>query len=164
MPWGISRDALGYLAQCPWVSREMLFGSREMLFGSPEMLFASPEMLFGSHEMLFGSPAILVVSREILFVSREILGTPIAQISMRKERRNGRQARARRAAQGRQALRPTRRAGTLQRGRGRRSLAGAGPPAPGEVVVEAGLRRPRRPQALVFFSTPRCLIQPGRLR
>src|ERR1043165_7700978 len=103
MPWGISRDALGYLAQCPWVSREMLFGSREMLFGSPEMLFASPEMLFVSHEML---------------------GTPIAQISMRKERRNGRQTRAHRAAQGRQALRPTRRAGTLQRGRGRRSLAG----------------------------------------
>src|ERR1043165_5683144 len=148
---------MGYLAQCPWVSREMLFGSREMLFESHGMLFASPEMLFGSHEMLFGS-------HEILFVSREILGTPIAKISMRKERRNGRQTRAHRAAQGRQALRPTRRAGTLQRGRGRRPLAGAGPPAPGEVVVEAGLRRPRRPQALVFFSTPRCLIQPGRLR
>src|SRR5437764_9468000 len=75
-------------------------------------------------------------------------GTSVAEVQPEGDVSNGWKTRVDRASQKRPEVRTPRRAGTFLGSGRRRTLRGAGSEAAGEDRVEAGIRRPRRSQAL----------------
>src|ERR1041385_1550304 len=72
MPWGISRDALGYLARCSGVSRAMPWGiSRDALWISRDAFCISRDAFRISRDALWISRDPCRISRDPLRVSRD---------------------------------------------------------------------------------------------